>query len=252
MTVAELAKLYSVAEATVERALARIEAREVLFLAVSGKIGAGKDTVAPLLVKELGYEDALHESFARPLRDEVNHVIDCIRKAATLEEALAFVERELEATNCATAVEALYEDVKNEVVRNAYDRTPSTRKALQWWGTEVRRAVDEDYWVKKAMAQSLHTLAEGTSIYVTDSRFPNEADCILGVKGSVVRLLVSPEEQERRIVARDGKGPAPEALEHVSEVAMDDYAFPIVVDTDVVGAHEAAAAAADLIRASWS
>lgn len=252
MTVAQLAELYSVDEAVVASALSKIQNREVLFLAVSGRIGAGKDTVAPLVVKELGYEDALHESFARPLRDEVNHVIDCIRKADSFEEAMAFVEHELKPVNFRVVVDALYADVKAEVVRNAYDRTPSTRRALQWWGTEVRRSVDTDYWVKKAMAESLVKLAAGTSIYVTDSRFPNEADCILGVGGTVVRLFVSKEEQDRRIESRDGKKPDPEALNHVSETSMDDYDFPIVVNTDVLDAHAVAMEASRLIRESWA
>ena len=251
MTVAQVAELYSVDEAVVEKALTNIANHEVLFLAVSGKIGAGKDTVAPLLVKTLGYEDALHESFARPLRDEVNHVIDCIRKADSFAEAMEFVKNELDPVNFEPVVEALYEDVKNEVVRNAYDRTPSTRKALQWWGTEVRRSVDTDYWVKKAMAESLNKLAEGTSIYVTDSRFPNEADCILSVGGSVVRLHVSQEEQARRIEARDGKPPAADALTHISETSMDDYPFPIALDTDVLDARQVADLAAKMIEESW-
>lgn len=227
-----LAQKYNVSLEIAEAALSKIKSGEVLFLTISGKIGAGKDTVAPLVVEKLGYPNAVHESFAGALRVEVNQVIEIIRGAADYDEAVATVQKELNPVNFLPVMDALYDVVKNRVINSAYDRTDETRKALQWWGTEVRRSVDPDYWVKRAMASSLTKLAEGTSIYVTDSRFPNEATCIEEAGGLLVRLLVSQEEQARRIMARDGLKPTAEALNHASETAMDDYYFANVVDTD--------------------
>ena len=215
-----------------EKALANIASGEVCFLTVSGKIGAGKDTIAPLVMERLGYPEAIHESFASPLRDEVNQVIELIREATNEAEAHELTAVRMGAVNHAEVISALYEAVKSGQVTSSYQRTAETRRALQWWGTEVRRAVDPDYWVRKALQQSLRRLADGVSIYVTDSRFPNEASAITDVSGLLLRLYVSPEEQRRRILARDGIEPNEQAINHVSETAMDSYAFPLVVNTD--------------------
>ena len=232
MNVTDVSNIYNVPLDTAEKALSNIASGRVIFLTISGKIGAGKDTVAPRVVESLGFEHSVHESFAGPLRQEVNQVIDCIKRSSNFDHAMELVEQELSPVNHREVVEALYEDVKSGEVKTAFDRTPSTRRALQWWGTEVRRSVDSDYWVKRAMKSSLEKLASGTSIYVTDSRFPNEAKAITDVGGSLVRLLVSVEEQSRRVSGRDGKAPSPEALTHASETAMDDYPFELTVDTD--------------------
>lgn len=65
----------------------------------------------------------------------------------------------------------------------AYDQDPDMtdplcplgkqRTLLQWWGTEFRRAVNENYWVER-LAQRL--AEEKPEIaFITDMRFPNEA-----------------------------------------------------------------------------
>lgn len=231
---------YNISLEVATRALDNIASMRAPFVAISGKIGSGKDTVAPLVVNALGHSDAVHEFFARPLKEEVNQVIDFIRKASNLDEAITLVHEHLQPVNFIPAVEALYDDVKTGVVQSAYDRTPSTRKALQLWGTEVRRTQDEDYWVRKAMKSSLELIASGQSIYVTDARFPNEVAAIETVGAHVVRLVVSPEEQARRIWARDGHAPSEEAINHASETALDDYEFEITIDTDALSASEVA------------
>lgn len=248
MTPFEVAQRYNVALDVAQAAFDNIARNKVLFLTISGRIGAGKDTVAPRVVSLLGFEKAHHESFAGPLREEVNQVIECIRRAGSFDEAMALVERELACTNHYEVVVALYEDVKAGRVNNSYERTTSTRRALQWWGTEVRRAVDDDYWVKKAMKSSLEKLAMGTSIYVTDSRFPNEASAITAVAGVLIRLTVSPEEQRRRIMGRDGIEPNAEALAHISETAMDTYPFEHIIDTDQYSTDEVIDQACAMVR----
>lgn len=238
MNPTEASALYNVSLEIAESALNNIAEGRVIFLTISGKIGAGKDTVAPRVVELLNFKHSVHESFAGPLRQEVNQVIDCIKRAASFDEAMSLVEEELNSVNHFEVVEALYKDVKTGKVKTAFDRTSSSRRALQWWGTEVRRSIDTDYWVKKAMKSSIEKLAAGTSIYVTDSRFPNEAASITQIGGLLVRLLVSPEEQRRRIVSRDGIEPNEAAVSHISETSMDDYDFENIIDTDVYSTEE--------------
>lgn len=234
--------------ALVTKAYEKIREGQVIFLAVSGKIGAGKDTVAPEVMRLLGYSPADHESFARVLKDEVDMVIKLIRGVHDQTEAVLLVERTLSASNVEEAVSALWAEVKSGAVQSSHERTTGTRRALQWWGTEVRRSVDADYWVKKTIRASLEKLAAGISVYVTDARFPNEADSSTHIKGILIRLEVSKAEQERRIIERDGIVSNPGALDHASEIALDDYPFPHVLDTNVLNLEDTVAAACEIVR----
>ena len=73
------------------------------------------------------------------------------------------------------------------------------RPLLQWWGTEFRRSLcGNDYWVNRMRRQlDQHRLAD--YIFVTDVRFPNEAELI---------------------------------REHSTETVMDTYEFDEVIKND--------------------
>lgn len=84
-----LVDVYGVDEDLVERARAR--ERDTLRLAVSGKIAAGKDTVAPLALAEAGVDDVAHVRFAQPLKDELSEIVDEVAAASSLEQAARWV-----------------------------------------------------------------------------------------------------------------------------------------------------------------
>jgi hypothetical protein len=85
----------------------------------------------------------------------------------------------------------------------------TVRELLQWYGTDVVRARDREYWVR-TMHHHLD-LAEGKipGIVISDVRFPNEAALVLQRKGLLVRLEAYP-------------GYVPPST-HVSETALDRY-----------------------------
>jgi hypothetical protein len=58
-------------------------------------------------------------------------------------------------------------------------------KLLQWWGTEYRRAQDENYWVKKTFAAIPANL---DIAIITDVRFPNEAEGVISRGGYTVNV----------------------------------------------------------------
>ena len=93
------------------------------------------------------------------------------------------------------------------------------RRLLQWWGTDLRRKDDPDYWVKRTMerlekTQILPAFTDAIPVF-TDVRFPNEANAIRAKGGLIVRVLAPIETREKRL------GTLPP--EHASETAMDDY-----------------------------
>ena len=67
-------------------------------------------------------------------------------------------------------------------------RTPFTRWLLQFVGTDIGRALDQNIWVDKlreVISQQVLTHA----VVVPDVRFQNEASCILAMGGNIWRTL---------------------------------------------------------------
>lgn len=252
----DFAKRYGIDEELVRKAQNFIQSKQSIFLGVSGKLGAGKDTVAPLVLDELVYFDVKHEFFAKSLKDEVTQTIVIVHGSMTVEEAAERISKELnvELEKAHNVAERLWDDVKSGRVDNSYTRTASTRFALQYWGTEVRREQDVDYWVKKAMSSAVQLVAGGHSVFVTDARFENEIDAISELGAYTVRLMVSRKIQIERIIKRDGSSPTEEALNHTSEISLDKYEsegnFTVLVDTDNLTKDEVVAAVAQGIRES--
>ena len=239
-----------------ERAFSALESREAVVLAVSGKLGAGKDSVAPLVIADLEHADAIHEFFAKPLKDEVDQAIEIVKSIATPEDASEAIalQQGVSFEQASHVANLLWSEVKAGVVTNSKMRTDNTRAVLQFWGTDVRRNQDDNYWVKLAIASTIEKLSAGESVFVTDARFPNEIDSLTALGAFTVRLKVSTEVQAARIFARDGIVPKPEALAHISETALDEYErlgrFTAVVDTDSLTRDEVVAEALAIIRAT--
>lgn len=85
------------------------------------------------------------------------------------------------------------------------------RMGLQWWGTELRRTQDEEYWVKQ-LIQAIRT-SDCKLAVITDCRFPNEAETVRSMGGNVIRI-------ERAGASGDC---------HASETVMDNYQFDYVI-----------------------
>ena len=60
----------------------------------------------------------------------------------------------------------------------------SFRSIFQFWGTEYRRAQDDNYWVNKALSKC----TENKLYVISDVRFLNEANAILDMSGILVRI----------------------------------------------------------------
>jgi hypothetical protein len=99
------------------------------------------------------------------------------------------------------------------------------RRLLQWWGTDLRRAEDPNYWVEKGIQAARDLLQvpvmEDAVPVFTDVRFPNEAEAIRAEGGLIVRVW-APEGVRRR---RLGEDPP----QHASETALDGYEVDYVV-----------------------
>ncbi len=182
---------------------------------------SGKDTAVAEIIKQRGLLPALEGfphstqggsgfidrydirkySFADALRSEVNSAL----KRAGGAMSLLLVNRP---THFVQANENLIElpnwvvlDENPEV--NAQYPYGKHRSLYQWWGTEYRRSIDENYWVRQ-LAQRIE-LEKPQIALLDDMRFPNEMSWVKQY-GETVR------------VDRDGLPPST----HASETALDD------------------------------
>jgi hypothetical protein len=153
------------------------------IIGISGKIGVGKTTVAQHIA--LSREGWQITSFADRLKQEA-------AKQYHFDLRLA------------------YSDNGKETLIKLPDGSRKTvRELLQWYGTEVVRARDRDYWVR-AMEQHLAIARHKIDgLVIDDVRFPNEAALIKRWRGLLVRIEPYPEYSL--------------ASDHASETALDGY-----------------------------
>lgn len=252
----DFAEKYDTQLSATKAAFENIKTGEAIALAVSGKLGAGKDTAAPLVMDGLGAVNRFQEVFAKPLKDEITFLIKKMMESNDKSEIIRINAAHMKAPQdqVALVVNRLWNDVKTGKVKSSYDRTADSRFAVQYWGTEVRRNQDLNYWVKRAIKPSIEQLANGVSVFVTDARFENEIDSLVSLGAFTLRLKVSREKQIERIIARDGSPPTEEALMHISEISLDNYEnaqrFTAIVDTDNLSASQVVDEAVKLLSAN--
>jgi len=88
---------------------------------------------------------------------------------------------------------------------------------LQWWGTDVRRASDPDYFVKDVDARINFLKTRGIiNIAIPDLRFHNEADYIKNNGGLLIK--VTRINQDGSLFFTDDRD-----TKHQSEIDLDDY-----------------------------
>lgn len=139
-----------------------------LVIGIGGRMQHGKDAVAARLRER---HDFTVVPFAQALKAEV----------------LERFPRTLQAIHELNhPYGGLADSVESQIRRDVYDlKPPGIRELLQEYGTEVRRADDSAYWVRR--------WAETASAYervaVPDVRFPNEAGAVAYAGGTLWRVV---------------------------------------------------------------
>lgn len=90
---------------------------------------------------------------------------------------------------------------------------------LQWWGTNVRRHQNPDYWVQRLTAK-VALMEDDARIVITDMRFSNEAAAIKSLGGTTIKI----HRPNRPDIGRDPN--------HPSEIDLDHYFFDRTIEND--------------------
>jgi hypothetical protein len=155
----------------------------MVIIGISGKLGVGKTTLAQYIIAmRKGWQIA---AFADLLKREAAEKFD-------FDVRLAY--------NPAG---------KATLIKLPTGESKTVRELLQWYGTDVVRAEDRDYWVRGMTRHLALAQDKIPGIVIDDVRFPNEANCVLTQHGLLVRIEPYP-------------GYIP-ASAHSSETALDNY-----------------------------
>jgi hypothetical protein len=158
-----------------------------MIIGLSGYAQSGKDATANLLCLNYDYKRI---AFADPMR-----------------HALQIINPRLDSV---TRVSDLVDDYGWDVAK----KNPEVRRLLQVIGTDFgRKMLGDDVWVKMAVRD----LRQGDRVVISDVRFPNEADAIKKLGGTVWRI----NRKSNSAVNS-----------HPSEHAMDNYMFSQVIYND--------------------
>jgi hypothetical protein len=234
-------------------------------LGFSGKKGAGKDTVAQYFIQQLTKDGhgAQKAQISTEIKNEAQEMFNCIytwlddsaRQNQTIPIARnahmenysidrdmawagferAFTSRfNISHQNFEHIISLVYPLLKRYKNINGFSRNNEVIALLQYLGKDVRQPQDELYWVRKAVWKIALNASNGISSLVPDVRFIHDARSVLDVGGYLVRLDISPEEQAKRLMQRDGVIVPPETLNHISETALDDFKdFNLRIDATV-------------------
>lgn len=230
------------------------------IIALAGQMGAGKDSLAAALKKQLQSKNRylLTLSFAQALKTELDLLISNLfdyRQLKTNKQAKFFDYLEVtfhanagQLKTVQTIIDPLWQQLPRSEI-NAHLRHPAMRRLLQYWGTTVRRQQDPDYWIKQ-LDQTINSLADDRVVLtITDARFTNELNYAKRIGAKLIYLDISTNERIRRIKQRDGFLPSQKALEHRSEQDMINYShYDLILSDDHESSFKQAQKVVELIE----
>jgi hypothetical protein len=178
-----------------------------LLIAVSGKLGSGKDYVADLI--------------KRYLVDQL--VVSKMAFADHIKINVVSQEKDIDIMDCLEG-----------------DKSTELRRKLQVAGTEKGRSIyGSDIWIRTIenwiKLRRLRDDGVPHVVIVPDCRFPNEADWICEHRGLLIRIDAPTRTEQALQQESDGNIGAYLAIKnHVSETMLDDYVFEYRINNDAV------------------
>lgn len=212
----------------------KLDSNKIPAIVISGKMGYGKDYVGNLLLKTFNNLEKI--SFADSLKEEVEFIIKEVNKNTSRERLASIMMVTI--AEIAPIYKAIqnYSNPKDLSIKN---KNSTIRFLLQYWGTDVRRKHDVDYWVNKTKLKIRMINQLDKVALITDGRFPNEIQGVSDLKGITIKLDISDKKQKENLLKRDGVLPNKEAFYHSSEISYLDYRnFDLTLNESILAKDE--------------
>jgi hypothetical protein len=174
-----------------------------MIIAISGKAGSGKNTLAQLL-SESFKEECDIESFGSAVKDTVSAMFGYDRV-------------KLEGT---TIEDRNWREQEDPIVSSMTGRSFTPRQALIFIGTDIgRNAIHPDFWIETLFKKYHQRLANSTDnniMIITDLRFKNEYSYLKKVGAILIRI-----NRDAHI-----------SSSHITECDLDDQPFDYFIDNN--------------------
>lgn len=208
----------------------KIDSKFVPAIVIAGKMGYGKDYVGNLIKDNFSNVEKI--SFADALKEEVEYIINLIRNNSSLEHIAYEMNVSKDEIKPLYIAMIAFKDINELTVKK---KNSTIRFMLQYWGTDVRRKNNENYWVQKTVNKILEINKLGNVALITDGRFPNELKGVSELNGITIQLDISREKQIENLLNRDGILPNKEAFNHPSETSYLEYKdFDLILTEDIL------------------
>ena len=208
----------------------KIDSKFVPAIVIAGKMGYGKDYVGNLIKDNFSNVEKI--SFANALKEEVEYIINLIRNNSSLEHIAYEMNVSKDEIKPLYIAMIAFKDINELTVKK---KNSTIRFMLQYWGTDVRRKNNENYWVQKTVDKILEINKLGNVALITDGRFPNELKGVSELNGITIQLDISKEKQIENLLNRDGILPNKEAFNHPSETSYLEYKdFDLILTEDIL------------------
>lgn len=144
-----------------------------MLIGITGKAGAGKDTIAKLITGMVSWSD-------------IYHLADPVKAMALAIDPIVDVGIEPDGkTICIARLSHIIEHYGPEVAKSM----PEVRRLYQRVGTEAGRGIfGEECWID-LMMERYYEREPFTTLVVPDVRFKNEAFAVQNVSGKIIRVV---------------------------------------------------------------
>jgi hypothetical protein len=178
---------------------------ETRIVAIHGLIGHGKDTISLMMARNIVSKRKEKLSFAFKIKQNVSNITGIPLHSV--------ISRGYSNT--------VWDFTREQKETHLDEWGMTLGKMLQIYGTEAcRDNIHKDIWVK-ALMNSIPTNDDTTIYFITDLRFPNEAEALKNAGALLVKIVRPDLEKEK---GRDHG--------HASEQGLPDELFDVIVTND--------------------
>ena len=198
-------------------------------LAVSGKAGAGKDTLVEAVRSLTPQLDWRQLTFGEAVRVEGLRILRMLAAAREEKRPLQAQDLGLPPACAAPLLAYLNSGLDPEHVTADKERL---RPVLQLVG-DAYRCLDERYWIARTAVQLQTISAACDAVAIADVRTRSEAEWARDEGFLLVRLAIGDLERRRRLMRR-GHLVTDAAQRHATETGLDGFAgFDLTIDEDL-------------------